>query len=457
MEKLRKRDHRSCLPTVFAAPAIAILLLWSGCALHPPAVDDLEFLSQTVSDYIDRDADRILAEDDFLASSATYYLERHFAPWDGYSDDSNISYLEQSIERARTIPGYAENKLPHDPRLIEGLIAKMDMAGFPSLSIAAITLRETNVRGFPTDRPRFLAFSRPGEGYPFDYWQYSLLFANTPVHIIHSTRTGDWLYVQAPFVSGWVRSHDLGIISREDQNRFRRGPFLVPLRDRMPLHDENNRFIFTSRLGGLYPQEDQGDGEYHILAAEPGDDGKALLKKATLSDDAFAPFPLEPTGRSIAAMSDAMADDPYGWGGLYGNRDCSAFLRDLFAGFGLWLPRNSYWQAHDGQGPVMLTHLSPAEKERFIIEKAVPFATVLWMPGHVMLYIGEKDGRAMAVHVMWGLRSYVPFRGEGRIIVGGMAVTTLTPGIELVEVPPDSLLINRIEAMRVLVPAGGDE
>ena len=52
---------------------------------------------------------------------------------------------------------------------------------------------------------------------------------------------------------------------------------------------------------------------------------------------------------------------PYGYGGLYDNRDCSAMTRDLFAPFGLYLPRNSSEQARGGKVVPLLTGTKATE------------------------------------------------------------------------------------------------
>ncbi|MDD5475605.1 MAG: SH3 domain-containing protein [Syntrophales bacterium] len=436
----------------FLFVTMLIILASTGCSnFGASELRDISFYPQHTAAYLEYAPRRLLADEKFLASSAAKYVNHYFSPWDESAEIPCLSKLLETVERAQADPGYAENRRSHDARWIESVVNEMNLDEYPSLSILAVTLRETDVRGIPTERPRFLSFSHAGGGFPFDYWQESILFPNTPLRILHSTLTGDWLYVHAPFVNGWVRSRDLGIIEKADLDLYRSGNFIVPLRDRVAIHDEEGRFLFRSRIGGLYPLAAIDDRGYRVLAMIPGSDSAAMLQSATLSFDDFAPFPLSMTPPRIAEIADAMSGSPYGWGGLYGNRDCSAFLRDLFAGFGLWLPRNSYQQAHEKDEFIRLDNLTPVEKEQFIIQNAIPFATILWMPGHVLLYIGERQGRAMAAHVMWGLRTRT-WRGEGRIIVGEMAVTTLTPGSELPQVRGEYHIINRIGGMRRLVP-----
>lgn len=442
---------------MFLTRALLLILLllfttWGCAGRQPVVIADLERYPQYVQAYLGAGSEARLAGSVEQQRFASEYLDFYFAPWeDGgphaeYNEEGELVSPFWGIEIALKNPGYGENRLPNDPAWIEHLIAEMDVMHYPSRSAAAITVRETHVRVFPTHKPRFYDFSRAGEGYPFDYWQDSLLFANTPVRIEHMSRTGDWLFVQAPYVRGWVRAQDVALVDEHQRRILRQGPFMVMVRDQVPLYDEVGNYMIHGRVGGLYPVA--GDGA--LLVALRDVHGQAHLEKAPVPAANMAPFPLPLTAQNIARVADAMAAEKYGWGGMYGNRDCSAFLRDIFTSFGVWLPRNSYQQAHFVEENLIdLSAMKPAERERFILENAVPFMTLLWMRGHVMLYIGEHEGQPMAVHDAWGVRTRSWGR-EGRAIMGGVVITTLRPGRELSSVRSDALLISRIQGMRVL-------
>jgi hypothetical protein len=138
-----------------------------------------------------------------------------------------------------------------------------------------------------------------------------------------------------------------------------------------------------------------------------------------------------------------------GWGGIADKRDCSAMVRDLFAPFGIYLPRNSSAQAK--AGPAMsLTGLTPSQKEEAILSRGLPFATLVWMPGHIMLYVGEFSGRPVVYHNIWGLRTLEDDGGEGRLVLGRAVITSLRAGEEVPRVKPERLLITRVQALTYL-------
>ena len=79
--------------------------------------------------------------------------------------------------------------------------------------------------------------------------------------------------------------------------------------------------------------------------------------------------------------------------------------------------------------------------------------SLLWRKGHIMLYIGELNDRALIFHNIWGLKTR-DFRGrEGRKIIGKAVITTLCPGAELSCLDPnEGLLMKTISGMNILVP-----
>ena len=55
----------------------------------------------------------------------------------------------------------------------------------------------------------------------------------------------------------------------------------------------------------------------------------------------FLPY----TARNIYKQALVMLNQPYGWGDMYGEQDCSRFLQMVFATVGIMLPRDSKDQA----------------------------------------------------------------------------------------------------------------
>lgn len=89
---------------------------------------------------------------------------------------------------------------------------------------------------------------------------------------------------------------------------------------------------------------------------------------------------------------------------------------------------------------------SPSGKESIIKDEGVPFATLLWLRGHITLYIGEYKGEPVMFHNVWGVRTD-DGNGEGRHIIGRAVVTSLQPGAELPNVRRENLILSRLKGM----------
>ena len=91
--------------------------------------------------------------------------------------------------------------------------------------------------------------------------------------------------------------------------------------------------------------------------------------------------------------------------------------------------------------------MTPEQKERTLLEKGIPFATLVSFPGHIALYVGESEGNALIFHNMWGIKTENNGK-EGRDIVGRAAVTTLWTGVDRAK--EGSSLIEKARGMTLI-------
>ena len=96
-----------------------------------------------------------------------------------------------------------------------------------------------------------------------------------------------------------------------------------------------------------------------------------------------------------------------------------------------------------------LSQMNPNQKKLFIQNNAIPFATLLGMKGHIMLYVGSFDGEIFVLHDIWGLKT-LQNGEEGRSIIGKIALTPLNIGENTKGINQNTLLIKRIYGMRNL-------
>jgi hypothetical protein len=151
---------------------------------------------------------------------------------------------------------------------------------------------------------------------------------------------------------------------------------------------------------------------------------------------------------NLISLSNALIGKKYGWGGMYEERDCSSTLRDMYASFGIWLPRNSSMQAKIGK-VISLEGLSDNEKILRITKDAVAFETLLYRPGHILLYLGTYEGEIMVFHNTWGIRTTLS-GFEGRNIIGKTVISTLKLGREQPHYDEDSEHLRNLKSMNII-------
>ena len=123
-------------------------------------------------------------------------------------------------------------------------------------------------------------------------------------------------------------------------------------------------------------------------------------------------------------------------------------IRDFYTPFGLFLPRNSFDQANDKKDEVIsLESKTRDEKIKIIKDNALPFATLFYMKGHIMMYVGTHDDQIVIFHSIWSVKTL----NKGRFVIGGSFVTSLNPGIDLPDFDHESgTLLDKLVSMRIL-------
>ncbi len=453
------------------------LALMAGCAqMIPPQqpgfvqtvekesygpVQDLQKLPQSPFFYVEpQRLGAPLFDPGLHAELVEHFAETFYSPWRWTESPRTVEEALWAVTAFEGRTSYGENQLPRDAAWFKELAINSRPQDFPSLALPGIALRNTDMRAMPTDEPFFMDFRQAGEGYPFDYFQNSGLWAGTPLCITHATATGSWLFVETPFAAGWVRPQDVAVAGEDFRDGYAAEHSAVVIRDNTRVNDKKTgKFLFTAHVGTMFPAPTTldppgADPGVDVLVPVPNGLGGAEGSMARLSPDRAAPMPLPPTRGEAGRLARQFVGQLYGWGNMYENRDCSALVRDFLFPFGVWMPRNSRKQMEQGAA-VDLSAMSGPEKKQAILEQGRPFTTLLGMPGHVMLYIGEHNGEPLVFHNMWGLKTELPSKGEkqqfGRHIVGRTVVTTLQPGDELSHLArPEGVLLERITTMNLL-------
>ena len=383
------------------------------------------------------------ADDNFLnqESASNNFLTKYFNPWLA----SKLSYPKNEAMWGLSYANkkiYLENHKLASKEWFDSLISNTNFEEYNLNIKKAITLKNTNVRVMPTNSPFFYNPTLPGEGFPFDYNQNSLLKINTPLIVSHLSLDKAWAYVESHFVGGWVEINSIAFVDENFINEFKTNSYFMSIKEKFPIYDIN--FKEYVKLGTLFPRQ---NGKF--LIAKKDEFLNAKISYIDLNSDEIEQLPLKFNNQNRVKILNTLLDEPYGWGGLLNNRDCSSFTQDYFAVFGKYLHRNSKSQTFNGKY-LDMSNLNLEEKKEFIRKNGIPFSTLVYLKGHIMLYIGLKNSEPIVAHNVWSIRLKDKNNQEFRHIIGKATLTTLEPGIELEGFTKDSNILNKVLGITIL-------
>jgi hypothetical protein len=423
-----------------------IISLLTACAADNIADQVRSSFVQNNLAYIDKHDKRYLSIQKKQPQLAKNYLQHWFSPWTDNQHIFTVGEIKQ-IEIAMKPgfmhhPGWGQNMQKHDSSWIASLFKNADLLdSFPNLNRPAIVIRDTNVRILPTHIPAFYSLNMAtADWYPFDTMQTAFIAVDTPILILHKTLDGTWYLIMTPNYIGWIPRQDIAFVNKTFIHKWQTGHYVVANKDNVAI------FRLQTRMGILYPVYKTTKNYNKIFVAVSNSNQNAVIKIANLPRQYSKKFPIKITPENIATMANAMLDQPYGWGDLYGYRDCSGTLLDLFTGFGIWLPKSAIADVlKSGYQVIYFSGMNNSEKEKTILAKAIPFLTLIHKPGHIMLYIGKYHGQLYVFHATWGLKKVYFFPKEGRARIGGTVITPLRLGDNYINVPQS--LLDRSDAM----------
>ena len=369
------------------------------------------------------------------------FNKKYFKPWTLHKLD--IPKKDYGWETRFVTKGkiYRENGKVIPSYVYKKWIQNAQMHKKDSKRYHAMTIRRTNVKALPTSTAFYRDPKKVGEGFPFDYNQNSALHINVPLYISHYSKDRRWAYVRASYSFGWVKISDLTLVDSKFIKTFKTGSYAMTVKDNLRLYNEKNKPVSIVKLGALFPIAKDG---HSYLTAKKSSLGRAMIHKVKVETPRIiAKKPLPFTPKNVAMLAKEFYGEPYGWGGGYECRDCSATTRDFLGPFGIFLRRNSGKQAKDGTSTTSIRGIAKRAKKKKIIQKAEPFRSLLHVPGHIVLYLGQYKGEPVIMHTYWGIRK----NNGSKLVTGRTIITTTEPGKERRDVKERSKLINTLKTI----------
>jgi len=365
------------------------------------------------------------------------YNKRYFAPWQMKQMNEPQKDLTWQIRFVQKRKIYDGRKRVVPAKAWQWWVSNSNLENIDTVRAKAISIRHTNLRAFPTNTPAYRDPWKSTEGFPFDYNQNSELHLNIPLYISHYSLDRKWAFVHAGHAFGWVKFSDIALVDSHFIKRFKTGHYAISTKDNLFLYNESRR-VSILKLGTLFPLSRNNK---LLSIATRNTKGHAVLKRVKKPADALiAPKPVAFTPGNVAYISQQFRNEPYGWGGKLYTRDCSSTTRDFMSCFGIYLDRNSAKQAKNGKS-IKIKGMEKTAKKEAIIHYAKPFRSLLYVPGHIGLYLGHYKGEPVILHTYWGIR----LNNWDKYTLSRTIITTTEPGKEHPQIREKSKLINTLQ------------
>lgn len=324
---------------------------------------------------------------------------------------------------------------------LDGVVGNLALDAIPAQQPTryGLVVRRAALRTFPTT---LRVFSTKGDT-DIDRFQESAEFPGTPVAIVHASADGQWLFVVSPRYAAWTEKENVAEGSAAEVFGYAdKAPYRVitgavertvftreqPAVSQLQL-DMGTRVPLLTSLPPDQPVNGQTPYAAHVIELPLRQaDGTlaftpALLQKNT--DTAADYLPL--TRANLIRQAFKFLGERYGWGHAYDGRDCSGFVSDVYRSMGVQMPRNTSKQAIS----LALEHRAftakDSREERIKAAHALQVGDLVYIPGHVMMVIGQLHGQPYVIHDVGGMSYRKADGGKARIKLNAVSVTPLLP------------------------------
>ncbi len=302
-----------------------------------------------------------------------------------------------------------------------------------------LVVHRAALRAFPTE---LRVFSSQGDT-DIDRFQESALFPGDAVAVLHESADGKWVFVSSERYTAWMEKRFVGIGDATQVFGYgSSGPYRI-------ITGATARTVYTPEeprvsdlqleMGVRVPvladwpamtpvNGQQGHGSHVIQLPVRNDDGSLALVPALLprsQDTASDYLPL--TQRNLISQAFKFLGERYGWGHSYDTRDCSGFVSEIYRSFGVLLPRNTSAQAISPA----LDRIAFSDKDNTAKRDAaignLQVGDLVYIPGHVMMAIGQSNGMTWVIHDTSGGSWFDAGGKRVHASLNGVSVTPLDP------------------------------
>jgi len=253
-----------------------------------------------------------------------------------------------------------------------------------------VVVQRTNLRSLPTD---LKAFSEPDDKI-FDRWQETAVDPAEPVLVLHYNEKRNFVYVQMRNYRGWLPAKGVALTDHDTWLKYVCPDKFAIVTDKLLLL-KADKVQLAFQMGSRIPTE----GKNLLLPVRDANGNLKIIKQSANYGETLHAGYLPYTTNNLVKQAFRFLGSTYGWGGLQDSVDCSSFVADVYRTVGVELPRNADEQEEADTGNVMgISALAGNQKLKAV--NNLPPGSALFMPNHVMLYLGSKKERPYIIHAL---------------------------------------------------------
>ncbi len=302
-----------------------------------------------------------------------------------------------------------------------------------------LVVKRSPLRTFPTKDRVY----NKGMDKDLDRFQETAVFPGEAVAVLHESKDKQWYLVRAYNYLAWVSQKDIAVGSKETINNFIQSKhFLVVTGSKVfttfvPNKPEISQVQLDmgvklplinneEHVGNLYGQNPytshivqfpvrNKQGELVFLPA--------MIAKSEDTNIGYLAF----TKQNIINQAFKFLGERYGWGHDYNARDCTGFVGEIYKSFGLLMPRNSGQQGRATYGKNVHFTSKSSKQDKLAAISQLEVGDLLYIPGHVVMYIGTYNNQPYIIHDVKGLSYYLENKQFYKGTLNGVSVTPLLP------------------------------
>ena len=266
----------------------------------------------------------------------------------------------------------------------------------------ALTVNRTNLRLLPEADGWF----ESKDDTHYDNLQATVIDPCEPLAVLVDSKDKQFSLVESRTYAGWIKTSEIAFTDKATWLKYVTPQnYLTVIASRKTIPQGKAYY----QMGGkvlLRSNELQKDGSWAISMPTLDANGTIIEQGFNIpNDNGVVKGALACSENNLIRQAFRFLGEDYGWGGLEKGVDCSSFVQDVYRSVGIELPRDSGKQEKAMARSISLKNMNSAQRLE-LIKKSKP-GSLLFAPGHVMIYLGnDENGEPLVIHA---LSSYYTF------------------------------------------------